>query len=196
MVLGLVCALSAGAVAIAQPSVTDHQAVDGGEECRVDESARTGARSLPWQEFDQTGDHPGSFRHLANNGCLRAALTAYDDWLANGPGYPDQRAQAIGTFHRAQLMAMLGDVATARTLLARAMRTKSEEDPRAEIWNHYVRGVIAYFVQDRAALANMIAELGRDRDDPFAVRQIGVLQGLLDCFDRDYQTAMSSLCRR
>lgn len=168
---------------------------DADESCRVTELDRQEARGLPWQEFDQTGDQPGSFRHLANSGCPHTALIAYDDWLANGPGFPDQRARAIGTFHRAQLLAMTGRVIEARALLPFAFRTKSDADPRAEAWNNYVRGVIAYFEHDRSGLMAMRDALGLEADDPFARRQTGVLQGLLDCFDGDYQQAMSGACR-
>ena len=48
---------------------------------------------------------------------------------------------------------------------------------------------------DFAALKAVRDALGLEADDPFARRQAGVLQGLLDCFGKDYREAMSNACR-
>lgn len=192
--LGLLLTPGAG-LAEEQPAAMKAAAA-AGESCTVTLAQQDEARTLPWQEFDQVGDEAGSFRVLADSGCPNAALAAYDDWLQNGVGFPNARAQAIGTFHRAQLMAITGKLDEAKALFPDAYRTPSEQDPRAGIWNTYLQGVIAFFDHDRSGVEASQAALRQEGDDPFAKRQVGVLQGLLDCFDKDYRTAMSNACRK
>ncbi len=163
-------------------------------QCKVSDTGRTTAQTLDWEAFDQTGGAPGSFRNLANAGCYREALVAYDDWLRNGSGYPDSRARGIGTFHRGQMYAMLGDNESAQILIGRSMREPGPEDPAAEVWNIYVSGVLAWFRQDRQGIRDAIAGL-RAFDTDFARRQVGVLSGLRNCARESYRVAMSNRCR-
>ncbi|WP_095010943.1 hypothetical protein [Tsuneonella mangrovi] len=189
--------LASPALAIAgQQSAANIAAIDSGEKCRVSLAEQDEARALQWNEFDQVGEQAGSFRGLAEKGCPSAALAAYDDWLENGPGFPNARAKGIGTLHRAQLLAFIGRTKQARKLAAQAFRTPGSDDPHAEVWNIYLRGVLAFFDHDRQGIEFAQSGLRKHPDDAFARRQIGVLQGLRDCFERDYRTAMSSPCRK
>lgn len=193
--LGAALLLAAGCVHSAVQPAAMLAAAQTGEACLVTPAQQDEARGLLWQEFDQVGDQPGSFRVLADSGCPNAALAAYADWLEHGPGFPDARTRGIGTFHRAQLLAIVGREQEAMDLLPLSFRTPGDDDPRAGVWNSYLHGVIAFFERDRTGVEAARLALEQEPDDAFAARQVGVLQGLLDCFDKNYQTAMSDACR-
>lgn len=164
------------------------------ETCEVTPTQREEARGLEWFDFDQVSTAPASFRVLANAGCHREALAAYDDWLEHGPGFPDHRSRAIGTFHRGQLHAMLNEHGAAQELIQDAYRIVGEDDPQAAPWNAYLDGVLAWFAGDLAAIREAQQRLG-SFDTRFAARQVGVLQGLLNCPNMSYGEAMSPACQ-
>lgn len=182
------------AAAILVALICAHPAAAQDTRCNVSDTGRNIAQTLDWEAFDQTGGAPGSFRNLANAGCHREALVAYDNWLRHGPGYPDGRARGIGTFHRGQMYAMLGDNETAAELISRSLREPGPEDPAAQVWNIYVGGVLAWFRGDRQAIREAMTGL-RGFDTPFAQRQVGVLAGLRECIGESYRVAMSRRCR-
>jgi hypothetical protein len=187
----LLCAACATDSAIPAAQIAASAA---GESCTVTPAQQAEARALEWQEFDQAGDAPGSFRVLADGGCPHAALAAYDDWLGHGIGFPDSRARGIGNFHRAQLLEINGRHEEALALFRQSFREQSEDDPRADVWNTYLSGVLGFFAGSADAIRTAQSELAAN-DDAFAQRQVGILQGLLTCIGRPYRIAMSHECQ-
>lgn len=185
----LMTCVGGGSVLSAQDAPADRAA-----SCAVTADQRAEARRLAWQEFDQTGGAPGSFRALSDRGCMRAALAAYADWLEHGVGFRTERERAIGTFHRAQVLAFTGAPDEALGLMRTAWRDSTTADPTARVWNTYLDGVIGFFEHNPARIGAARVAL-RKEEGEFAQRQAGVLHALLNCVGESYGVAMSPRCR-
>ena len=163
--------------------------------CSTTEEERQAASKLDWQTFDQRGGVPGSFRDLANQGCLSEAVEAYRAWLKVQGDFPDQRARGIGLFHIGQALALSGNVEGAVAMIAKSYRDVEQEGAAARDWNTYVDGVLGFFAGDGQRIRDARKKLWSS-DRAFARRQVGVLDGLNRCLGKSYAEAMSRRCRK
>jgi hypothetical protein len=150
--------------------------------------------SLSFEDFDQKGALPGSARKLVDAGCWNEAAEATQHYLVHGALATD-RQQRILAFHLAQQLANAGrDREAAQVVASTRHPDEDATQPGALRWNDFVRGHYAFFVKDRALLANSIAALkaGEGRGNQL---NASLLQGLDRCFDKPYGAAVKAPCR-
>jgi hypothetical protein len=164
---------------------------DNGHSCHLTQEDKAANARLSFDDFDQKGSLPSTWRALMHANCPGRAAEAADDYLVNGPGLtPDQKSDVL--FHEAQALAIMGDNAQASRLVSAAI--PPDRSGHGELdWTTYLEGTWAFLVKDRAALdaaaTRMMAEPGDSN------RMDGnVLRGLQMCFDKDYDTAYND-CR-
>jgi len=147
---------------------------------------------MSFDDFDQAGAGPATWRQLSNHKCWPAALEAAEDYLVHARfKTPSEQRDVI--FHIAQTLGEMGENDEAALVVAGAKNTASYSGEGLD-WNTYVDGTWAFFKHDRAALeraqTTLISESGPEN------RLDGsVLTGLLHCFDQSYRTAYEKACR-
>lgn len=164
---------------------------DDGHYCKLTPEEKAANAKLSFDDFDQTGTLPSTWRALMNRDCPGRAAEAADDYLVNGPPQtPEHKSDIL--FHEAQALAIMGDNAQASRLVSAAIPPDRSGHGDLD-WTTYLEGTWAFLVKDRAtldaAMAKMMAEPGEtNRVDA------NVLRGLQMCFDKDYDTAYND-CR-
>jgi hypothetical protein len=164
-----------------------------GAACTLTAADKVANAKLSFDDFDQTGVGPATWRQLSNHGCWAQAVEAAGDYLAHAR-FARASQQRDVIFHIGQSLGIEGKYEEAALMIASA---KSPDPAAGEAldWNTYLEGTWAFFKRDRAALerarARLIGELG-------AGNQLNgsVLSGLVNCFDRPYAIAYESACRK
>jgi len=164
---------------------------DDGHYCKLTAEDKAANAKLSFDDFDQNGTLPSTWRALMQANCPGRAAEAADDYLVNGPPQtPEHKSDIL--FHEAQALAIMGDNAQASRLVAAAIPPDRASHGDLD-WTAYLIGTWAFLVKDRATLdaasTKMMGEPGEDnRIDG------NVLRGLQACFDKDYNTAYNA-CR-
>lgn len=185
MLRGIFCAavlLCAGATAAF---------ADDGHFCHLTPEEKVANAKLSFDDFDQKGTTPSTWRALMKANCPGRAAEAADDYLVNGPALtPDQKSDVL--FHEAQSLAIMGDNAQASRLVSAAIPPDRSMHGDLD-WTTYLVGTWAFLVKDRATLDAASSKMAAEPGD--ANRLDGaVLRGLQACFDKDYDTAYND-CR-
>ena len=160
--------------------------------CVLTEADRTVNAKLGFEDFDQKGILPSTWRALSNEGCFDAASEAMESYLLDGP-VTDQRERADMSFHLGQTLALAGR--TAEATVAMTAATSSGAGPGDDLdWHTYVVGTWAFLARDWERLVSakrrLSAEPGRGNQINAAA-----LSGLDACFDRPYVEAYQKPCR-
>jgi len=164
---------------------------DDGHRCKLTPDDKIANAKLSFEEFDQTGTLPSTWRALMNRNCPGRAAEAADDYLINGPPQtPEHKSDLL--FHEAQALAIMGDNAQASRLVAAAIMPDRSMHGDLD-WTAYLVGTWAFLVNNRAALDAATAKLAAEPGEGNRINA-DVLRGLSDCFDKDYDAAYNR-CR-
>jgi hypothetical protein len=160
-------------------------------DCRLTAADKAANALLSYDDFDQKGTLPASFRALDIRGCDAAAADAAEDYMLRHPGLSNgQRINVL--FHEGQSRAKAGEERSAAMLIA-AARDLSQKPDAAFDWNSYVEGTWAFLAKDRARLAAATAKLSAQKGEENAMNA-KVLRGLTRCFARPYKEAYGPAC--
>jgi hypothetical protein len=164
---------------------------DDGHFCHLTPEDKAANAKLSFDDFDQKGSLPSTWRALMHENCPGRAAEAADDYLVNGPALtPDQKSDVL--FHEAQALAIMGDNAQASRLVAAAIMPDRGMHGDLD-WTTYLVGTWAFLVSNRTTLDTAAAKLANEPGEGNHV-DANVLRGLSDCFDKDYDTAYNE-CR-
>ena len=164
---------------------------DDGHYCKLTAEDKAANAKLGFEDFDQKGSTPSTWRALMPRNCPGIAAEAADDYLVNGPALtPDQKSDVL--FHEAQALAIMGDNAQASRLVAAAIMPDRGTHGDLD-WTTYLTGTWAFLVNNRTALDAAAAKLGAEPGEGNRI-DAAVLRGLRTCFDKDYDTAYNE-CR-
>lgn len=159
--------------------------------CQLTAADKAANRTMSFDDFDQKGVAPSTWRALEVAGCHGLAAEAADDYLANGPAQtPGHKSDIL--FHEAQSLAMLGDNVTAARLVSAAIPAGREIAPSLD-WTAYLVGTRAFLVKDRVTLDAAVQEMAREQGYLNRLDG-GILAGQSRCFDKPYKEAYT-LCR-
>jgi hypothetical protein len=179
-------------LAFAFLSPSGAQAAHPGAACRVTAADKTANAQMTFEDFDQKGVAPSTWRWLSDRGCDAAAVDVAEDYLAHAR-FAQASEQRDVMFHTAQSLGMLGRYDEAALLVAASKNPLS--GPGEELdWNTYLDGTWAFFKRDRAALDQARKTLS---SEPGRGNQLNgsALSGLLRCFDEPYRVAYGAACR-
>jgi hypothetical protein len=154
--------------------------------CLLTAAGKAANAVLSYEDFDQKGTLPSSFRALDRLGCDAAAAEAAEDYMLHHPALTNgERLNLL--FHEGQSRAKAGDERAAATLIA-AARDLTQSPDDAFDWNTYVEGTWAFLVKDRARLEAAYEKLNREGSEENAINA-KALRGLINCFGRPYKVA-------
>ncbi|MGN6148290.1 MAG: hypothetical protein ACTHPD_07110 [Rhizomicrobium sp.] len=164
---------------------------DDGHRCKLTPDDKAANATLSFDDFDQKGTTPSTWRALMNRDCPGRAAEAADDYLVNGPPLtPNEKSDVL--FHEAQSLAIMGDNAQASRLVAAAIMPDRASHGDLD-WTVYLTGTWAFLVNNRGALDAAAAKLAAEPGDGNRVNA-SVLRGLQACFDKSYDEAYNG-CR-
>jgi hypothetical protein len=169
------------------------QVTDIAPACNLTAADKAANAQLSFDDFDQKGVSPTTWRRLSNRGCEALAVEAAEDYLAHARFRAAQEQRDV-MFHIGQSLGMIGKYDEAALMVAGSKAPAAE--PLGELdWNTYVEGTWAFFKRDKAALTQAQQVLTAK---PGKGNQINgsVLTGLLNCFDRPYGVAYGGTCRK
>lgn len=153
--------------------------------------SRNEAEALLQLDEDAFDQGENGWRMIAgrNDGsCYSAAAELILDYIARH-GETLERTY-LAHWHAGQMFGMAGEGERAVAQLQLSYRDGDETGMPAQIWNRYVDGTIAFFVNNRDAL-----ELARNSLPSGPHTNRDVLTGLLNCFDQPYAVAYGRECR-
>ncbi|WP_300532174.1 hypothetical protein [Maricaulis sp.] len=156
--------------------------------CGVDDAEHARLMALDEDAFDQ--DMQGGWRAVANQGpdCFIPAAELIQDYVALH-GAANLQRPGLAHWHAGQMFAMAGETERALPELRLSYRPENDNEMNA-MWNRYADGTIAFLERDRDAL---IAARNALPDAPMSNR--GVLDGLINCWDRPMMEAYQQDCR-
>jgi hypothetical protein len=169
------------------------QTPDFAPACSITSADKAANAQLSFDDFDQKGVSPTTWRRLSNRGCDAVAVEAAEDYLAHAHFKVAQEQRDV-MFHIGQSLGTIGRYDEAALMVAGSKAPAAE--PTGELdWNIYVDGTWAFFKRDKAALTQaqqaLVAKPGKGNQ-----LNGSVLTGLLNCFDRPYGVAYGGTCRR
>jgi hypothetical protein len=157
--------------------------------CTLTAADKAANAQLTYDDFDQKGTLPSSWRALSNARCDLLAAEAAEDYMLHREGLT-QGLRLNLLFHEGQSLAMAGEERTAAKLVAAAKDLEQKPDDPFD-WNTYVEGSWAFLVKDRARLDAAVARLSAAKGEGNAMNA-RVLRGLAKCFARSYKEAYGS----
>jgi hypothetical protein len=161
--------------------------------CHLTAADKAANAQLSFDDFDQKGVTPVTWRRLSNRGCHALAVEAAEDYLVHAH-FRTASEQRDVMFHIGQSLGMSGKYDAAALMVAGAKAPAAESSGDLD-WNTYVDGTWAFLKRDKAALARareiLLAEPGKGNEINGAA-----LAGLLACFDKPYEVAYGSACRK
>lgn len=162
------------------------------EKCRIDPGQLDSLLALPYMKFDQ--DQTGGWRALANGGCNVEAALLIDAYLADAPPELSEIEKGNLYFHAGQLLAMAGENRLAVSHMLRSLNP--QELANSDIaWNTYVLASVAFLSSNRQQLLDERNELAAAKQSRENKINLGVLDGLVSCFDKPYEIAYGATCR-
>ena len=164
----------------------------GAPSCDVTQADLQRNAALSFDDFDQKGTAPATWRQLSNRGCNRQAALTAEDYLVHAKLASVVQQHDV-LFHIAQSLAEDGQNEQAAMLVA-ASKDPTQPSEAAFDWNTYLDGTWAFLARRRPDLALAYARLGAETGHGNAVNTTA-LGGLLRCFDRPYAIAYSGTCR-
>ena len=160
--------------------------------CTLTEADKQVNADLSFDDFDQIGTGPATWRQLDNRHCEAAAVEAAEDYLIHARNLP-QGARRNIFFHIAQSLGIQGDYKAAALMVASA-KDPSSPPAGAFDWNTYLDGTWAFFKRDKASLSIAQKKLTSEPGDGNQING-SVLTGLVNCFDQPYGIAYQKECR-
>lgn len=161
--------------------------------CHLTAADKAANAQLSFDDFDQKGVTPSTWRRLEEAGCHAEALEAAEDYLVNGPAITASEKQVV-QFHIAQTLALMGRNEEAARMVAIAM--SPDHGNRGDLdWNTYLVGTWAFLKRDRARLEAAVTRLTAEPGDGNRMNA-GAIRGLLNCFDKPYSESYATACRR
>jgi hypothetical protein len=160
--------------------------------CQITLADKASNAQMSFEDFDQKGVTPSTWRQLSDRGCDAAAIEAAEAYLADAR-FTKASEQRDVMFHIAQSLGLLGKYDEAALLVAASKNPISSPGDDLD-WNAYLDGTWAFFKRDKARLdqarKTLLSEPGRGN-------QINgsALTGLLRCFDKPYRLAYQATCR-
>jgi len=147
---------------------------------------------LSFDDFDQKGTTPTTWRALSNQGCNEQAAAAAEDYLAHAK-LSSVSAEHDVVFHIAQSLALSGHNSEA-ALLVVAAKDPTQPATADLDWNTYLNGTWGYLRHRRDELEKARSTLSVETGAGNMLNA-RVLAGLLHCFDQPYSVAYSASCR-
>ncbi len=159
--------------------------------CVIQPSQLESLLALPTSAFDQ--DQSGGWRVYVQKGCFLQAAMLIDAYVANRPAKMTVTDRRNLSFHAGQLYAMAGlkSIGAGRILGSLNMQEKPDSDLA---WNTYVLATAAFLHGDKQELVDQRARLAVARPTDGNKINLGVVDGLVSCFDKPYNEAYSK-CR-
>jgi hypothetical protein len=160
--------------------------------CLLDEAGKQANSALSFEDFDQLGTLPSTWRKLAEAGCQNEAVEAVSDYLIKGP-VANPKQKRILLFHLGQTLALKGEERRAADFIAASREAMGERNATDNLnWNDYVSGTWAFLMKDRQFLV-------KSRDAVLAsgarnAKNAALLSGLERCFDKPYSVAYDQNC--
>jgi hypothetical protein len=182
---GILCAALTG--------LTIASAAMGGDKpaCTLTAADKAANALLSYDDFDQKGSLPSSWRALSNARCDLLAAEAAEDYMLHHEGLT-QGLRLNLLFHEGQSLAMAGEERIAAKLVAAAKDLEQKPDDPFD-WNTYVEGSWAFLVKNRPALDAAAARLSAAKGKENAINA-RVLRGLQACFAHPYREAYGPAC--
>lgn len=160
--------------------------------CALTTADRAANAGLSFEDFDQKGTLPSTFRALSERGCAREAAEAAEDYLLNGPARTDYQ-QRIITWHMAQSLALAGEERQAAQLMA-GTRVPTGNNENLD-WNSYLKASWAFLVKDRPTFDAAAAQLAESSRAPDRINS-SFVAGLGRCWAKPYRLAYNPDCMR
>jgi len=182
-------ALLAGVAVIFGTASVAH-AQDAGS-CQLTAADKIANAKLSFDDFDQKGITPSTWRQFENRGCHEVAVAAAEDYLVNGPVLSVSQKQDV-LFHVSQSLAMMGRNAEAAYLVAAAIPPDRANHGDLD-WTTYLIGTWAFLVGDKPLLDTSSATMAKEPGEPNRIDG-AVLRGLSACFGKPYAVAYNE-CR-
>ncbi len=154
--------------------------------CIIQPSQLESLLALPTAKFDQ--DQSGGWRPYSQNGCYLQGAMLIDAYVADKPAKMTETDHRNLSFHAGQLYAKAGlkKIAVRRIMLSLSLH----EDANSELdWNTYVLATIAFLQGDRRELTHQRAQLSAAKPTLGNKINLGVVDGLVSCFDKPYDEA-------
>ena len=159
--------------------------------CKLSQTDLVANAQLSFDDFDQKGTTPTTWRWFDDHHCYPQAAEAAEDYLMHAR-FQSSREQRDVTFHLAQTFAVLDDRPTAAALVG-AAKDPSQPANTAFDWNTYLEGTWAFLTRHHDALdfarARLRAQGGRGN-----LINANALDALAHCFDKPYVVAYASAC--
>lgn len=161
------------------------------DSCIIQPSQLESLLTLPTAEFDQ--DQSGGWRPYLQNGCYLQGAMLIDAYVADKPEKMTEVEHRNLSFHAGQLYAMAGlkSIGAGRILGSLNLQEKPDSDLA---WNTYVLATAAFLQGDKQELVDQRAQLAAARPTDGNKINLGVVDGLVSCFDKSYNEAYSK-CR-
>jgi hypothetical protein len=160
--------------------------------CALSQEEKIANAKLTFDQFDQKGVTPSTWRQLSDQKCQLQAVEAAEDYLIHAHLENEAERRDVG-FHIGQSLAMVGKYEEASLMVA------SSKDPmqhaNAELdWNTYLDGTWAFLKRNKAELESNRTRLAAEPGRGNALNAT-VLTGLLNCFAQPYSIAYEKICR-
>lgn len=178
ILLFVMASLSASATPEAQPI------------CSLTAADKGANATLDFDDFDQKGTLPSTFRALSERGCAREAAETAEDYLLNGPARSDYQQRVI-VWHMAQSLALAGDERHAAQLMA-GTRVPVGNNENLD-WNSYVKASWAFLVKNRSAFNAAAATLAESTREPDR-NNSAFVAGMGRCWAKPYKVAYNPSC--
>lgn len=161
--------------------------------CDLSDQDKVANAELTFNEIDQKGTTPSTWRQLSNRHCEVQAIEAAEDYLVHGKSASDPQRRDI-LFHIAQSLAMNGQNAEAALLVAGAKDGNHSKSAEFD-WNTYLDGTWAFLKGNKTELKAMHEQLSAEPGDGNEFNA-AALNGLLNCFDKPYAVATTRVVAR
>ncbi len=162
------------------------------ETCALTATDKAANAKLSFDDFDQKGTLPSTFRALSERGCAREAAEAAEDYLLNGPARTDYQQRVI-VWHMAQEFALAGDERQAAQLIA-GTRVPTGNNENLD-WNNYVKASWAFLAKNRRAFDVAAAQLALSSRASDRTNS-AIVNGMGRCWAKPYRQAYNANCRR
>ena len=162
------------------------------EKCQIKPTQLGTLLALPFLKFDQ--DEAGGWRELADQGCKLEAALLIDAYLADAPPELSEMEKGNLYFHAGQLFAMSGQNRLAVSHMLHSLNPQEPIDGDLA-WNDYVLASVAFLSRNRQQLQNERNQLAAAKQTRGNKINLGVVEGLANCFDKPYDVAYGVTCR-
>lgn len=160
--------------------------------CVITAADKAANAALSFDDFDQKGTLPSTFRALSERDCAREAAEAAEDYLLNGPARTDSQ-QRVLIWHMAQGLALVGEERQAAQLMVGTRVPKGNNENLD--WNSYLQASWAFLVKNRPAFDAAAAQLASSPRAPDS-NNSRFVAALGRCWAKPYRIAYDPGCGR